>query len=847
MKHRDLLMLLVISSFLDIFILRNVMTIGLVQSADWPIPSLSLKSLYYFIFPAWSFQDMAPNGLNIFLVLYGFSASVSHNPALIQKLFYFLPWSLSSISAFLLLKHIGLKKYSLIFFSVLYQFGPWINGQFMDGEPINVMLYLFIPVILYVVLKYYKFPKKLFIYLTLAMLIPSFFTLESPFFYMFLIFPVFLYLFFSKKIYEGLRLILSSGMSFLAIIIFNIYSLMPYITAFTGTASESSSLISSFTRFPPAVVAKYWMLAFLAVSWISLYLARRSNKTEYGGHVLWFCVVSTLLVAIYPGLGFTSAGVFLLERFPLLAPFINPNEFLLYTWIVAFLTVSYSLMSWYSNSRYSNNGKSKHFLRQFKGAVPIVASIGIALLLISSGVAEIQNFGSHDTGIYLFSQGTHFQKAEIQPQYSDLYDFLIANNASFGLSYHTIVFPENPNYTLPYYIGQQMLPGYIGLFSKNVSIQIINGINGNDSNFLMLLSLMGVKYLAVMDIPGSTWSGTHGFPQLSMWGPNYIFIGNYSYYLRDLNMLSGLKMVEHSEGLWVFENLYYESPVISAKSTYFSDVAAGNYYALYNTTPLSGNIINRSHFYYSGSNFSVSGNLSFSITRNSSGVFAYSYLYLLPSSTYVFSFNFNTTGTLDTYYGSGQNAGMVFYNVTPSSTNIIGGTVITVNPEISAKGFYRSMFRTPDFNSPLPAKVVFQLQPPLHHDIINVSIGNASILRLNGSNMFFNLFNPVQVTETGSTSFLFSNVTSGDEMSIDQMFGGGWSLEYGNGTKVSAVPNAFGMLSFALNVSGNATVSFVAQSHYTALLYISFVSILVFLVPVAVSALSQKLRNRIRL
>ena len=846
MKHRDLWMLLVISAFLDIFLLRNVMTIGLVQSADWPIPILSLKSLYYAIFPAWSFQDMAPNGLNIFLVLYGFSASVSHNPALIQKLFYFLPWSLSSISAFLLLKNIGLKKYSLIFFSVLYQFGPWINGQFMGGEPVNVMLYLFIPVILFVLLKYYKFPKKLFIYLTLAMLIPSFFTLESSFFYMFLIFPFFMYLIFSKKIYGGLRMILSSGMSLFAIIIFNIYSLTPYITSFTGTASESSSLISSFTQFPPAVAAKYWMLAFLAVSWISLYLARSSNKTEYGGQLLWFCVVSTLLVAIYPGLGFTGAGVFLLERFPLLAPFINPNEFLLYTWIVAFLTVSYSLMSWYSNSRYSNNGKSKHFLRQFKGSVPMVASIGIALLLISSAVVEIQSFGSHDTGIYLFSQGTHFQKTEIQPQYSNLYDFLIANNASFGLSYHTIVFPENPNYTLPYYIGQQMLPGYIGLFSKNVSSQIINGINGNDSNFLMLLSLMGVKYLAVMDTPGSTWFGTHGSPQLSMWGSNYIFIGNYSSYLCDLNRLSGLKMVEHSEGLWVFENLYYESPVLSAKSTYFSDVARGNYCAMYNTTPVSGNIINSSHFYYSGSNFSVTGNLSFSIARNSSGVFAYSYLYLLPNSTYMFSFSFNTTGTSDTYYGSGQNVGMIFYNVTPSSSNIIGGAVISVNPEISANGFYRNMFRTPDFNSPLPAKVLFQLQPPLHHEIINVSVGNTSIVRINGSNMFFNIFEPVQVTEAGPTSFVFSNLTSGDQISIDQIFGGGWSLEHGNGTKISAVPNALGMLSFSLNVSGNATVGFIPQFGYTVLIYISFVSISVFLVALAVYSLSRKLRNMFR-
>ena len=320
----------------------------------------------------------------------------------------------------------------------------------MDGEPVNVMLYLFIPVILYVLLKYYDFPRKLFLYLTLAMLIPSFFTLESPFFYMFLICPVFMYLIFSKKIYRGLRMIFSSVMSFIAVIIFNIYSLTPYIGGFSQVASEGSSLILSFTQFQPAVAAKYWMLAFLAASWVSLYLARRSNKTEYGNQLLWFCVVSTLLVTIYPGLGFTSAGVFLLERFPLLAPFINPNEFLLYTWIVVFLTVAYCLLSWNSNSHYSNNGKSKSFLHRFKGAIPIAVTVGIALLLTSSAVVDIQSFGSHDTGMYLFTQGTQFQRTEVQPQYIDLYDFLISHNATFGLSYHTIIFPENPNYSQPF-------------------------------------------------------------------------------------------------------------------------------------------------------------------------------------------------------------------------------------------------------------------------------------------------------------------------------------------------------------------------------------------------------------
>lgn len=827
---------------LDIYVLRSSLTIGLVQSADWPIPILSMKEIYQFIFPAWSFQDMAPSGLNIFLALYGLVSSITHNPSLIQKFFYFVPWSLSPISAFLLLKKIGVGKHSSIFLSILYQYGPWINGQFMDGEPVNVMLYLFIPVIIYILFKYLDNPKRLIICLTLAMMVPSFFTLESTFFYSFLIFPVFAYMIFSGKIKEGLKMIFSSAVSFLAIVVFNIYSLAPYVTGFTEISSDSSSLISSFTQFPPAVIARYWMIAFLAVSWVSVYYVKKGKETADWKKIFWFSVVSSLLVIIYPGLGLTATGIYLLSHFPLLAPFINPSEFLLYTWITLFLAVSYCLKPSVLVQSDREARRVKSALRRLKHPVSAVAAIGVVLLLLSSSVVEIQSFGSHDTGIYLFTQGTHFQKTEVQPQYIDLYDFLNSHNASFGLSYHTIIFPENPNYSLPYYIGQQMMPGYIGLFNRSSADQMINGINGNNSDFLMMLSVMGVKYLAVIDIPGSTWSGTHGPPQLSMWGSKYIFVGNYSSYLRDLKRLTGLKMVQHSPGLWIFQNLFYQSPALSAKSQYFSDIYDQNYLALYNTTPVTGNIVKENDFNYSGSNFSVMGNLSFSIYRNSSGVFAYSYISLFPNSTYLFSFNFNTTGTLKTYYGNGQNAGMVFFNVSSISSDIIGGSVITINPEGFANGTYKSMFRTPDFKRPLPTEVIFQLQPPVQHNSIKASVSNVSIVRVNGSNMFYYLFKPISIIETGPTSFILGNIERGNQISIDQTFGSGWVLSSGNSTIKEGFPGAFDQISFDPSLSGNATLTYDAQSHYTTLLYISFGSIAVFMVSVAVLTGSRRLR-----
>jgi len=125
-------MLLIIAFILDLYILKNSITIGVIQSADLPIPVTNLKFLFYYLFPAWSYQDMSPNGFNLFLLSYGFVSSIIRSPAATQKIFYYLPWSVRPFTAYMLLKLIGMKR-GKIFFSLLYQFGPWITGQFMDG------------------------------------------------------------------------------------------------------------------------------------------------------------------------------------------------------------------------------------------------------------------------------------------------------------------------------------------------------------------------------------------------------------------------------------------------------------------------------------------------------------------------------------------------------------------------------------------------------------------------------------------------------------------------------------------------------------------------------------------
>lgn len=847
-RWRELAILLVITVALDLFVLRNSINIGVIQSADWPIPVMNLKALSLDVFPAWSYQNMAPNGFNIFLLFYGFFASITHNPSLTQKLFYYVPWALLPFSAFILLKFLGLKKYALIFFSVLYQFGPWINGQFMDGEPANVALYLFIPLILYILLVYRKKPFMLFMWLTTAMALPSFFTLEAPFFYAFLIFPMIIFLLFEKTFELALKDFIAGATSFLTVIVFNIYSIGPYITGFSETSSSGSTLLDSFTGFPPAVDAKYWMTVFLIVSFLILIFLYKYRNAEYRNFFALLLIIALFLFIIYPGLGLGSFGIFVLKHVPIFAPFINPNEFFLYVWLVLFLETAYatSYIVVKEDKKHISDIIHKFNVVFQKKNLLATVTVAIAILLIGSATVEIQSFGSHDTGKYLFTDGTSFAETQVAVQYTELENFLNANNASFGLSYHTIIFPENPNYTLPYYIGQQMIPGYIGLFDKNTSQTILNGINGNNSNFLMQASILGIKYLAVLNIPGSTWGGSHGPPQLSTWGSQYIFVGNYKLYLRGLENLSYLKEVFTADGLWVFQNMYYISPIISAKSVFINDINNDDFNAFYNLTPTSRNILSNASYYYSGENYTLNGVLNFTIPRSKNIIYACTYAKLESDTTYIFSFRFNTTGRLATYYGNGQNGGMVFYNVTPTSSNIIGGTVISMKPESYANGTYSSMFVTPDFNGSLSAKIIFQLQPATKQEAINVSIHNVNLNSINGSNMFFAYFKPVNYKFTGPTSITLYNLSSNMSISIDQSYAPGW---YYSATNILFFPiseNSLGILSLINKSNGTVEINYEPQNTYTELVYISFASTSIFVGLFTLMLAIPKIRKKIR-
>ncbi|MEM3908023.1 MAG: hypothetical protein QXZ17_14395 [Nitrososphaerota archaeon] len=457
----------------------------------------------------------------------------------------------------------------------------------------------------------------------------------------------------------------------------------------------------------------------------------------------------------------------------------------------------------------------------------ILAVCAISALLLSSATLEIQSYGSHDTGVYLFSEGPHFNKNQIQPQYLILVDYLIGHNISYGLSAHTVLFPENPGSVLPFYVGQEIIPGYIGEFQNGLAQAIINGINGNNSGFLMLSALYGIEYFVVMNIPSTSWPGSNGTPSLSMWGGSYIFIGNWIYYLNDLRHLNGLNLEFETNGLYIFRNKYYLGPATVGNDDAIKALSTDNYLYFINRTPLSGNILSNAMYDYSGTNFTVNSDLNLTLYKNSSTVQLYNFTKLKPDSTYLFSFNFRTTDNLSTFYGNGQNGGMVFYNVTPDKFNITGGTVITMRPAYEANGTYSSVFTTPKNNGAIDAKVIFQLQPPRYKNEIYSSLSNVSLTQINGSNMFYSDFHPVYIRAEGYSQFsLFcnsskTNSSAESQIVIDQFYQSGWKYNSkGNSGFVSK--NDLGLLAFNLSNSSNYELQYVPQHTYNLELAISY-------------------------
>ncbi len=829
-SYSYLLFFIAISIALDLFTLRNALALGIVQPADWPIPALNFNQFVNTFFGAWNYQTSAPSGLNLYMVTTGYLSVISSNPAIIQKVFYFLPWAMTPFAMYIFLNGLGIRKYVSIPFSLLYQYGPWITGEFMDGEPVMVMLYLFLPLFLYVYLRFRNNFLLLYVALSLVLIVPVVYTLQSLFTYLFFLLPFFLNDLAHKRYRNAAISILAILLSSITVIAATFYSISAYSSAFSEIRGNP---VSYFLSFPPAVSAHFWLILFFSVSLGITLLSWLFRYVEVRTLFLIWTFESLFMILIYPGLGVKSIGYLLLGKVFIFAPFIDYDKFILFFWFQLLVFSAWIISLSVKESKVKKSTTKTH-ANLHRGITLVVVIFAVTILVSSSATLEIQSFGSHDTGRYLFTDGTHFQESKVSPNYINLVNFLLDNNVSYGLSSHTILFPENPGSVLPFYVSQQIIPGYMWEFDKNIAQAIINGLNNNNSNFLMLLSIYGVKYLAVMDIPSTTWPGSNGTPSLSTWGSNYIFVGNWTFYLHDLETLSGLSLSYDHNGLFIFKNKYYISPIIDSSTSSIQNLTSGNYTHFINTTPTSNNILKNATFYYSGSGYKVDSPLDINITGNET-IYAYSFIKLLPDRSYYFSLEYNTTENLTRYYGNGQSGAAVFYNVSPTSWNITGVIVLTMEPAYVANGTYSCIFKTPAFKGRyIDAKVNIQFQPPVDQAYAISKVTHLELYSINGSNEFFSDFKSVKILKTIYTNFkIYPN--TGGVVVMDQFYGSGWlfrtSTQSGELTHLSS-----GLMGFYANSSGVTYIYYSYQHIYNDELIISFIGIayIVLLVPVYV-------------
>lgn len=829
-SYSYLLFFIAISIALDLFTLRNAFALGIVQSADWPVPALNFHQFIYTFFGAWNYQASAPSGFNLYLVTTGLLSALSHHPAIIQKIFYFLPWAMTPFAMYIFLNGLGIRRYLSIPFSLLYQYGPWVTGQFMDGEPVMVVLHLFLPLFLYVYLKFRNNFLLLYVALSLVLIVPVVYTLQSLFTYLFFLFPFFLNDLAQKRYRIAARSMLAILFSSITVGVATFYSVGAYSSAFSGLQGNP---VSYFLSFLPAVAAHFWLILFFSISLGITLVSWLFQIVEVRTLFLIWTLESLFMMLIYPGLGITSIGYLLLGKVFLFAPFINYDKFILFFWFQLLVFSAWIISISIKESRVKNSRTKT--LSKLRGTImPVVVILAAIVLVSSSAVLEIQSFGSHDTDKYLFTDSTHFQESQVSPDYVNLVNFLLNNNVSYGLSSHTILFPENPGSLLPFYVGQQIIPGYMGEFDQNLSQAILNGLNENNSNFLMLLSMYGVEYLAVMDIPATTWSGSNGTPSLSMWGSNYIFVGNWTFYLQDLERLSGLSLLYDHNGLFIFKNEYYISPIIEGSASSIQNLTSGNYTHFINTTATSNNIIKNATFYYSGSGYKVDSPLKLNLSGNSTTQ-AYTFVKLLPDRSYYFSLTYNTTENLTTYYGSGQSGAAVFYNVSSTSSNITAGIVLTMAPAYVANGTYSGIFKTPAFRGRyIDAQVIIYFQPPRDQPYAISKVTHLELYSINGSNEFLSDFRSVKILHAGYTNFKI-DPTPGGVVVMDQFYGSGWIFR--TSTQSGALIHmSSGLMGFYANSTGLTYLYYSYQNTYNDELIISFIGIayIVSLIPVYV-------------
>ena len=879
-ERNKLIAFIALVACIDLILLRNVLFIGAFQSSDIDIPFFGRSQIWTSIFSAWNYQNLGqPSGFAGLFFINGFPSAITGNPATIEKIVYYSSLPTSSILAYFLLKYWGMTGKRLWLASILYQFSPWLIGEFMTGEPALTWTMALFPLYALIIMRLENntISIKYFIYTTALFIVVLSFTFEALLIYAFLSIPFLARLFTVQNLRHSMRALAMLLCSVVLGIGGNLFSLGPYLVAYVGaTRLPTYGLFGGFNS-QPAILLKTWLL--MIIGFTSIVTLSRANAINSGDATLsvYSVLISSLFGLLYFLIPSTSIA-FLYKHIFFLATFLDYDRFLLMSWTLAFLVFTLVLRDIRCVNPIFRPGKisvtklSRIHVFLSKAMVlgrgikehktsRIIALILIAIVLVSASLfSSIQPQQAHITGADFIAGNVSFDHKQIPIQYYKLRQFLLKHNASFGFGYHVLVVPQTPGSVIPFYVGVDMIPGYIGPSpsTNNLINSLVNGIITNNSNYADIMALVGIKYIIVLPSQGDeSWPGGVGPPALSAWGNNAFPTGNASAYLRILGGWKNLEPVYHYGGMTVFRNELYTSPALIYRNcSAIQSIGAGNFFPTYNATPIprlmsviqynltqTGQelVLNRNLTYgtdwnvqaYNG-NASLLNNGSFRISYGSYGISASQQVTLQPDRYYMLRFNIHA------YPGNGTKPQAYRYDVAglwwvPNGVAYNYGAIIPFVSGGNISGEQQFVFKTPDYNGSFNATFTLYAEPPLHSGTIYTTYHGVTLYAIAGNNTFANLVQPAKFLENNfnlvSINIGGGKVTSPKQyVTLDISYSPMWKAIDRNGRTISGFKGIFGLLTFSFN--GNdplIKIFYTGQTRYTLLLFVSFsISVIIF-------------------
>jgi len=559
---------------LYLYLYRNILGVGLLQASDFGVPPANIQQLEAYLLNAYSFQSLGPGGFAPVIILQGLMGIAAGSPAIAQKVFYYPSMPLAALTAYFLLYKMRYRWSLRAPLAILYSLSPWMIGEFMTGEPGAVYLYALFPLVAYFLWRAGEAKLSALDAMLLALLLAaaSGATLQSLFVYAALGLPFivrFLLRLRPRDAAHNLLALLAAAALGVASIS---YSLEPYLAAYSGeSAAPSSSLFGAFLSQPAMALTPYLCLLSAAVGALAAaeLLTGASGEREY---LLSSAVVAASFLLIYATIASPATQGAFRGLLLLLAPFQNWDKWALVEWNAAFLGLVMFLRPAAGPSRPRAGG------RKMLG-VAVVAALVLSVLLVSTVYATIQPEGAHDYGLYFLQGEFNFPQQQVPPQYQELENFLLSRGAGFGYSFRTIIVPGTPGYNInPFYMGSQMVPGFLGLMPPSTANLILSGVQQNDQALSLLpLTLLGVKYIAVIRNLPTGWPYWNSTPNINWWGGMGLFNGYWTYYNETFSGWTLLRPVYSAPGIVVYENELLRSPVLEVtNAALLRDLDSGN-------------------------------------------------------------------------------------------------------------------------------------------------------------------------------------------------------------------------------------------------------------------------------